>query len=535
MGVSVAESQAPAKAEATVARRQWWPDVVIVLVLGATAFLYRRQFPTDGFFFDDGWQAFGAVRGSFSQLLTVGQTQPLFGLGLMVWSRIIGHGTVTMITPALIAGSIGPPALYLVLRRFGMARSIAALLGAAMVVCTVHIVYSGRVKVYTSEVLVVLLLASVLPWVARRSWRVSTAVGWLVGAMLLASVGSFAMLATVAAGIILVLHPRRDLRLRIATVAAQAVGVLVLLAAVSRTHDEQQLADFFARYDAYLPATLNPVTFVREMFHHLTRITAAFPGGPAWLAVVCLVVAATGLGIAAVHGGARSIAARFMIVMVLIAVIGSVAQQVPFGPRRPVARVILWMIPIVAFGIAVVLDRARREIASRGWSWKFAFDTSAFVVAALLLLTGRATQPPYPNGGAAAASRLAMERLGPRDAMLMTPLAMYSFALDSGASGRVQPAPDRDQGFLPEFDDHRIHVFATLPKSELARLDQAVASADRVLVVDLVLRSTINSTFAGPVVQYRTTMSKELQRQGFEIESTAELNTAAVTVWHRSR
>ena len=422
-----------------VGRPQWWPDVLIAVVLGLTAFVYRRHFPADGFFYDDGWQAFGAIKGSLSQFITVGQPQPGFGLELMVWSRIFGDGTVSLITPALIAGAIGPPAVYVVLRRFGVARSIAALLGAALAVCTTHIVYSGRVKVYTSDVVVVLVVASVLPWLARRSWRVSTAAGWFVGATLLAGFSSFAMVAAVAAAIIVVLHPRGDLGVRIGAVAAQAVGVLVVLAAVSRTHSQQALADAFVRYDPYVPATLNPAIFVRETFRHLTRITAVFPGGPAWFTVVCVVVAASGLVIAAARGGARSIAARFMIAMVLIAFAGSVAQQVPFGPTRFSSRLVLWMTPIVAFGIAVVLQRARREIARRGSSWQRAFDTSAFVVAGLVLVTGLAPQPPYPNGGAAAASRLAMEHIGPRDVVLVTPPAMFSFALDSGTPAACSP------------------------------------------------------------------------------------------------
>jgi hypothetical protein len=524
--VKVAESHALAQTDVAVARPKWWPDALVAVVLGLTAFLYRAHFPADGFFYDDGWQAFGAIKGSFSQFITVGQPQPGFGLELMVWTRIFGDGTVSVITPALIAGAIGPPALYLVLRRFGVARSIAALLGAALAVCTAHIVYSGRVKVYTSDVIVVLLVASVLPWLARRSWRLSTAAGWFVGATLLAGFSSFAMVASVAAAIILVLHPRGDLRWRIGAVAAQAVGVLVVLEAESRTHSQQALADFFVRYDAYVPATLNPATFVRETFHHLTRITAAFPGGPAWFTVVCLLAAAIGLGIAAARGGARGIAARFMIAMVLIAFVGSVAQQVPFGPTRFGYRMVLWMTPIVAFGIAVVLQRARGEIARRGSSWKRAFDTSAFVVAGLVLLTGLATQPPYPEGGAAAASRLAMERLGPRDALVVTPGAMMSFALDSGAPVRFQAAPHRDVGIVPKFDDQRIYLFMLLTKLEVARLDRVVGSADRVVVVD-----------SGPDLrvyqQYRARLATELQRRGFEVESTTDVNRAFLNVWHR--
>ncbi len=40
--VNVAESQARAETDVAVARRQWWPDALIAVVLGLTALLYRR-------------------------------------------------------------------------------------------------------------------------------------------------------------------------------------------------------------------------------------------------------------------------------------------------------------------------------------------------------------------------------------------------------------------------------------------------------------------------------------------------------------
>src|SRR5262249_860343 len=92
------------------ARRAWWPDAGIALALGVVSLLYRRQVPPDGLFFDDAWQALAATKGTLSQLFTVGQTQPGFGLELMMWSRLVGHSIVNMITPAIIAGTLGPPA-----------------------------------------------------------------------------------------------------------------------------------------------------------------------------------------------------------------------------------------------------------------------------------------------------------------------------------------------------------------------------------------------------------------------------------------
>src|SRR5436309_3202973 len=104
-----------AQAGAEVEHRLWWADPMIVVALGVFAYLCRQERPSDGFWFDDAWQAFGAVNGSVSNFLTVGQTQPGFGLVLIVWNRVFDHETASLITPALAAGVLGPMLLYLVL------------------------------------------------------------------------------------------------------------------------------------------------------------------------------------------------------------------------------------------------------------------------------------------------------------------------------------------------------------------------------------------------------------------------------------
>ena len=80
-------------------------------------------------------------RGGPSDFPMVGQMQPGYTLGLMLWERIFGNGAVSMIAPALIAGAFGPPALYLVLRHLGYARSISLLLGAALAAASTDILF----------------------------------------------------------------------------------------------------------------------------------------------------------------------------------------------------------------------------------------------------------------------------------------------------------------------------------------------------------------------------------------------------------
>jgi hypothetical protein len=65
-----------------------------------------------------------------------------------------------------------------------------------------------------------------------------------------------------------------------------------------------------------------------------------------------------------------------------------------------------------------------------------------------------------------------------------------------------------------------------LTEPEVAEFDRAVASADRVVVVD--------SGPDLPVYQrYRAGLTKAMQRRGFEVESATDVNRATLVVWHR--
>src|SRR5262245_12269989 len=214
MATATLEAPAASQPKRRPIRRSVIVDAVLAIGLFTVALIYRLHFPPDGLFFDDAWQTFAAAKGHLAQFITIGQTQPGFGLELIAWTRIFGHGSSAMVVPAMIAGALGPAALYLVLRRFGYAVSIAFLLGASLAVCETAITYSGRVKSYTADVLLILLLCVVLPWLARKHWTVPFAAAWFVGSVALASFSSFALLATIAAAAILVFHPRDDRKIR---------------------------------------------------------------------------------------------------------------------------------------------------------------------------------------------------------------------------------------------------------------------------------------------------------------------------------
>ena len=199
-------------------------DVVAVLALGVVATLVRvGSLPFDGLWFDDSWVAAGAILGTPERAHDGGLGPPLASPSSS-WSSIgLAAACVSLGIPSLLAGIAGPVALYVALRSVRYERSIAVLLSAALAVAPIHILYSGRVKGYTLDTLLVLLLVIAVPVLARQRWRWPLAVGWALDAVALATFSGYLLVATACAGVILVLHPQSDRVVRLISVGAQAV------------------------------------------------------------------------------------------------------------------------------------------------------------------------------------------------------------------------------------------------------------------------------------------------------------------------
>ena len=309
-------------------RREPALDALVALILGTVAAAVRWHVPADGLWHDDAWQALGAWKGSFTELITVGQTQPGFTAGLMVWTRLFGPSTASFVTPALIAGTLGPPALYLGLRRFGYARSIAFLVGAALASAQLHIIYSYHVKTYNFDVLIVLGLALAVWHLARWHWRWSTAVAWFAGSIVVGSFSSIALIATSVAGLILVAHSNDDRKRRAPAVAAQLVLLLALYTVFSSTYSHERIRYYFERWGGFIDFDPNPVTFGRDVFDHFWHVADVFPGR---IPTLALALAGVGLLVAAWRGP-LAVPARFLGLMVIVAVGGSLVDVIPFGP-----------------------------------------------------------------------------------------------------------------------------------------------------------------------------------------------------------
>ncbi len=508
------------------------------------AFLVRRHgLPTDGLWHDDTNPAAGLKAvSSLSQLLAVSIEHPGFTAALMGWRDLTGGSDASLTYPALIAGVLSPPLLYLALRRCGYERSISALLGAALAAAQTDIIYSGRIRTYTIDVLIVLGLAMIVPRLARMRWRWQTAVAWVVGAIVVATFSGFALIAVAVAGAIVVLHPKSDLRVRVAAVAVEAAACAAILVATGRTYNLALNRDRYRiTTDAFVTFHPNPFRFVGEVFVHLRRLAETYPGGPSALAAVCIVLALIGL-VSIAWKGRQAIRARYLLLLFGVVFVGGVLGKLPFGPIQvntisDGGRVSLWLIPVLAIGLAAALQGLRSLLPSRV-ALRTGFDTATYLAAAAILVSALAAkQPPYPYPGAKPATDFVQSHLGRRDSVLIGFHADWSFAAESNLAYKIDPVPDSTYGFHPDFTDPRVHYVDVGQRSERGlgpelvdprHVAPEVKGADRVFVY-----------YHMPLVQgwdpgARTRLDSTLRKLGFKRRPTFHFGAARVEVWRRS-
>jgi len=442
-------------------------DVMTLVVLGGVAWAARwGSLPSDGLWFDDSWVAAGAILGSPRELLSVGSSHPAFTAILMLVDPLGGGDLTSLGVPSLVFGVVTPVALYLGLRSFGYERAISAVVSAALVVAPIPVLYSGRVKGYTLDTLVVLLIAIVIPWLARQTWRWPMAAAWTVAAICIGTFSGYALVATAGAGVILVLHTSSDRPVRFAAVAIQAAIQGAYFVVLQSKSDQAAIEKVMeVTYDGHMSFSWNPLTFGREVLKHLRRLAEVFPGSPGgvswWLALLA-VLSLSGLLIAATRGLRRSetVAGRYLLLLVVAAAIGSLVDRFPFGPSNespfsPGGRHALWMVPALAFGLAAVAHRAGRWAARRDWL-RIGFDAVLIGAAVAVMVLGYDPAPEAPFPGSESGARFVDASIRRDDVVIVTSSSVFSFAISTSTPVGVQETPDHQVGFAPVYLDPRI-------------------------------------------------------------------------------
>jgi hypothetical protein len=506
-------------------------DVMVVPALAVAAFLARRgSLPVDGLWFDDSWVAAGAIHGRPSALMSVGSGTPGFTGLLMVVHRLGGGGLRDLGVPSLVAGIAGPMLLYIALRVFGYERSIAGIVSATLVVARIPILYSGRVKGYTFDTVWVILVAIALPRLAARRWRWPLAVAWFVCAVVIGTFSAYTMVAMAGAGLILVLHPASDRKVRLCAVGAQAIAQGLFLAVSTKKSDLAAIEKVLQfRFDANIDFSWNPITFVQRSVTHLRRVVEVFSGGSgAWLTILAL-GAVAGLVIASTKGRQpERVVGRYFLLILTLAFVGALLHRFPFGPTndRPLSaggRHTLWLVPAVAFGLAAIGHRLR-GLTIRFDALRLGFDAVAVIAAVAIVLVGYKPAPGAPFQGSQSATRFVDASIRPGDVVIVCSPSVFQFADSTTKPVTLVPTPHHQVGFAPIIRDPRIHligVWAAAPGTP-SEMRSWVQNASRVFV-----------QASGPLFGPDPKVVQDLlERMGFTM-SVRQFGWTTVQVWRR--
>ncbi|MDQ1385740.1 MAG: hypothetical protein QOG65_3119 [Actinomycetota bacterium] len=516
-------------------------DVLAIVGLLVAAVITRRNvLPHDGLSGDDAWQALGAAKGSLGNFITVGFSAPGFTGALMVWNRLVA-GPERMADLAFVAGVLTPPVAYVLLRRFGYARSICLLVGTAIAAESLNIAYSGRVKSYVVDVLIVFGFAAVLPRIVRVRFGWRAVALWVVGSFAVGFFSPFALVAAVVAGIILLLRPAGDRSMRVAAVVGQTVLALGLSLAVSRTYSARSLELWWKRnYDGIVGFDLQPLRFVSTVVTHLRRVAGVFSGGPAWWAALILITAFVALAADARvrRRSARGLRAQYLLLLAFVALAASVASVLPLGPTAAGMRLSLWLVPIFATGIASALQWARTAVSGRHVG-RIGFDAAAVVVSALLVVGASDGGPSYPLSGSRSATRFVERELSTNDAVFIeNDGAVYPYAVASDLHVVLVPHHAK-VAFKPEIRDRRFHYitftgrlgnkFLLSTNSDSGHetnIARAIGGADRVFLYV--------ETESGVVRRGGLAFNTVLRGLGFSTARDNRFDNAHVTIWQRT-
>jgi hypothetical protein len=397
VGATIATAAEPAR-PATTDRSVADLLIAIALVVAAGS-LRLGSLPHDGLYHDDAWAAAPITMASPSQWLRTSVEHPGFTALLAALGGLVRHQPSLLVLPVFVAGALAPAVIFGFLRALSYRRSIASVLATLVVVAPTAVSLSGHLKTYVVDCSIVAALAVVLVPLANTRWRVGLGCAWVITAVLLGTFSIYVLVATAVAGVILVLHPRGDLRVRLVAVAVQAVVQLGYLAFISGTYSGDALHAFWKASDGYVEVRANPFTTAGNFVDHLRGVFSVYPTDAHHLALVAGVVALAGLAYAARR--TRAVSARFLLLLFAVAAGAGILQVWPFGVWQGFSywgRLTLWLVPAIALGLAEALRQCRR-LLGRGSIARTTFDVALYAFAVLVFVASIGKAPPYTVRG----------------------------------------------------------------------------------------------------------------------------------------
>jgi hypothetical protein len=368
-----------------------------------------------------------------------------------------------------------------------------------------------------------------LPRLVRRRWDWQTMTLWVGIAVVVGTFSAFTLVAVAAAAVILALHPNGDRLRRWGALGVQALIHAGYLALVQSSFDSAQVAADWERvYDGYIEVTADPGSMVRQLGAHLARVGDAVASGGKAVTLGIVLVALVGLGWEAWRG-ARALVARFLLLLLAIAFVGSLLRQMPFGPAVgnpvfPGTRATLWLLPSLALGLAFALELAHRVLSRTLPSAVLPLSIGFLFIAGVVLARNVDDAPRYLDTGARSAQRWVEERRNDQDLVVALPTATWSYAAEPGVDVRIRSAPDTLTGFSPQLSDPRVWEYVGPSAGEVSveQLARRLGGARQVFVLH---------GFVGYGDRVVTQLEAQLTSLGYQDRGGLEVSVFRVSQW----
>lgn len=487
--------------------------VGVVLLTALAAWLRWPGLDPGTLWLDDAWVALVGRADTWADFGRIVVTAPLHTS--LVWLALLpvdGVSELAAQLPAWTAAVATPAVTYALLRRLGTSTPAALAAATVVTVAPVHVLYATRVKPYTLDALLAVVLlylaVRVLREPSRSRWvrLVAVALGATLASSLLAIVSAGAVGVPALAG--LVAGGERRSRAAVG-VAAYLGGAgswwLMVLRRTVRPGLTAYWADHFVPLDD--PAVAR--TVVAEGTSSILASIAPLP------------VVVTGVGVLAVVV-LLALRSRWLplllVVPVLTALTLAVLDQAPWGGGRTDT----YLVGVLAIGVGLALDGLALDgVASR----RAVAVSAAGIVGVALVAAGLAWgRPGYPEHDVRAFVEQVDAVAAPGEPVVVYPATRWAYALYTDRPVSLVDDPSTANGFEPRVDDDQVVVLPPLrdtPERYLEHLEAATAGADRVWLVASHWASDLG------------VLQEQMDGLGFAVETRDERRGALLTQYVR--
>lgn len=435
-------------------RRAWTvvaDAATVVLLVALAAWLRAPALGPSSLWLDDAWVALVHRTEGWQELRYVGFAAPGFVAVLKGWLAVAGPSELAAQLPAFVAGLLAPPAAFLLARWRRWHRAAALVAGMVLVTSPVAILYATRVKQYTVEALLGVVLLALALWLLddrtdRRRWMAFVGVGGVATAV------SAFLAPTVGAGLlaVLVAELRDGDRAGVGRAVGWGLGYglaalgwyLAVLAPAVTSSISGFWAEDFLTVDAGFGAL---VASVRDgMAGVLTGLLPLPVGVGAVLLAAAIVVVVAG----------RELEVAVLLLTPSVVAVGLAGLQLaPLGGGRTDVHLYPSLALLLAAGVAVGL----RAGALRGRWWQGAAAVGALGLSVALVWAAEPVEG-YPRQDVRPLVAEVEDRAAADEVILVYPSTVWAYALYSDRPIHLVADPVSSWGFSPRFEDPRIVV-----------------------------------------------------------------------------